>query len=79
MSNILIIHGAGRLSEIVASFASGQYSTILRYVDESYLKTNKSATQSSLPIIHNISDVDPSSLLYISSIGYKNMQSEKSS
>ena len=78
MSNILIIHGAGRLSEIVASFAPGQYSTILRYVDESFLTTNKSATQSSLPIIHNISELNlPDSPAYISSIGYKNMQSRK--
>ena len=78
MSNILIIHGAGRLSEIVASFAPSQYSTILRYVDESFLTTNKSATQSSLPIIHNISELNlPDSPAYISSIGYKNMQSRK--
>ena len=80
MSDILIIHGAGRLSEIVAGFASSQYSKILRYVDKSFLDSNNFDAQAhaSWPIIHNISESD---LLrcpaYISSIGYKNMNARK--
>lgn len=75
----LIIHGAGRLSNIIESFLERSYDKIYRFVDYSCaLQHNSDAPHVNTSIISEMPDcVDGKTLDYVSSIGYNNMLSRK--
>ena len=68
----LIIHGSGRLSEILSHWISGSYSRIYYLVDSGYSNQNQSYRSNIIPDVSHFSSAH-----YISSIGYKDMMARK--
>lgn len=75
----LIIHGAGRLSSIIASFKGESYEKIYRFVDYSTEANQNSEESHGRPsIIYELPECGEEQMLdYVSSIGYNNMLSRK--
>ena len=68
----LIIHGCGRLSEILSLWMSSSFSNVYYLVDSAYINPHH------IPQSNIISDVSQfSSAHYISSIGYKDMSARR--
>ena len=73
-NNLVILHGAGRLSEIIYNVVKDDYEKFYLYVDADYLKYLQSYTK--IPVISSLPD--GVSADYISTIGYKSMEKRKS-
>lgn len=73
MNKLIIIHGAGRLSEIVYNIIKDDYKEFYLYVDDNYLGCLQ--PNSSVPVISSLPH--GISADYVSTIGYKNMANRK--
>lgn len=76
-NKVIILHGSGRLSQIVFNMVASNYEKVYSYVDSAYL--NSPDNKHSFPVISSL-DTDLVGLKadYISTIGYKNMQLRRS-
>lgn len=76
-NKVLVLHGAGRLAEIVSNFPGNKYERIVSYINPEY--SNNLPVDYSLPVITSFPiELIDSQSDYISTIGYKNMKSRKS-
>ena len=76
-NSVIILHGAGRLSQIVFNMVESKYDQVFSYVDSGYL--NIFETKNSFPVISSLeTDLIGTNVDYISTIGYKNMEQRKS-
>lgn len=76
-NKVIILHGSGRLSQIIFNMVESKYEKVFSYVDSSYLNSFKN--NSSVPVISSFdTDLVGPNADYISTIGYKNMHQRKS-
>ena len=75
-NKILVIHGAGRLSEMTSKFVGNKYDKIVSFVNPEY--SSRLPQDHCLSVITSFpSEIVEGSADYISTIGYKNMEARK--
>lgn len=75
-NKVLVLHGAGRLSEIVSKFVGDKYERIISYVNPMYL--DQLSDNYGLPVVTSLSrEIIENQADYVSAIGYKNMRARK--